>query len=1032
MQQNLILAGVGGQGILTIAKAISMAALCRGLQLKQSEVHGMAQRGGAVQSHLRISDRELMSDLIPLGKADLVVAVEPLEALRYVQYLGEAGTLIVSTNAYINIDNYPPVESVLDRIARLPRHVLVDAERLARLCGNARSANIVMLGAASTVLDLAYADLEHAVVDMFASKGPRAAEANRLALRVGRNAATAYVEALRRGQRPAQARAWVDGLTLEALAAEDGVETQALQRASQTETLSGAEAHACEQILRHVAQQGRTQLFEHEVYTLVELVGAIAPPRYVFVPAGELISENALEAFPGERVVLKAVSPEIVHKSDAGAVRFVPREHAAVTREIARMLDQHGAKAAVAGVLVVEFVESRDQSLGHELFVGIRSTREFGPVIAAGLGGVDTEFLAQKMRPGIAVAKAVARDVDAEAFLELFRRTAAYDLLAGRVRGHRRSVSDGELLRCFRAFLAIARHLCAGLGEDAPRLEELEVNPFAFRRQQLVPLDGRGRLGRPVAAPSPRPLDKVSRLLEPRSIAVLGVSSGAMNMGRIILNNIQRCGFPGEHLYILKDKEAQIDGVPCIPRLRDLPEPIDLLVVAAPAVQLPVIVEDVAASGKVASAILIPGGVGETEGTSDIERRVSEAIAAARRRPDHGPVFVGPNCLGIQSRPGRYDTFFIPRHKLPAPTDAPTRRCAIVSQSGAFIITRLSNLETLNPALSISIGNQADLTIGDFVRVLAERGDLDVIGVYAEGFRDHDGLDFLKAVEQAAAAGKVVVFYKAGRTESGRTAAAGHTAAVAGDYDVCQAAAAQAGAIVTDTFKEFEQVIELATALHGKSVRGRRIAAVSNAGYETVGMADTIRGARYEVAVPALEERTRSALIEILARHKLDKLVNPRNPLDLTPMAGDAAYEDCVRLLLEAGEFDAVVVSTVPLTPAMLTTADELKQPGSLAERIPTLFAKSAKPLVMVIDCGPVYDELARRIRTAGVPTFRTCDQAIRSLGRYLCHRAGDGAADAARGGKEASFPAPQTARSEPEAPVRAAQAHGPGSALSI
>lgn len=1015
MQQNLILAGVGGQGILTIARAVCIAALRRGLRVKQSEVHGMAQRGGAVQSHLRIADHELMSDLIPAGQCDLILAVEPLESLRYLAHLRDEGALIANTNAVVNMSNYPPIESVLERIARHPLHIMLDAERLARTVGAARSANIIMLGAASVALKLPVADLEDAVTEMFSAKGPKVVEANRLALLAGRTAAAAYLEGIRGGHSPAAVRAAVDALSLDQLIGLTGPDAPSSRPICTDAVLTRAEASACEQILENAAAEGRRQLFEHEVYTLIELVGAIAPPRYVFVPAGETLAETALADFPGERVVLKLVSPDVVHKSDVGAVRFVPREHDAVVREIGRMTEQAAGRADVRGVLVVEFVEQTAPAFGRELFVGIRATREFGPVIAAGLGGIDTEYLAERLRPGIAVAKAVAADVSAEQFMELFRRTAAYELLSGAARGRRRIVSDGELLRCFRAFLAIARHFCTA-GEGA-RLEELEVNPFALRNLQMTPLDGRGRLGTPAATTPPRPLEKVNKLLEPASIAVLGVSASSMNMGRIILNNIRRCGFDQRHLYVVKPDTAEIDGVRCLPRVAEAPEPIDLLVVAAPANQLPVVIDDVAASGKVASAILIPGGVGETEGSGEIEAKVHAAIASARTRPDGGPVFVGPNCLGIQSRPGRYDTYFIPQHKLDAHFGAPARRCALVSQSGAFIITRLSNLQTLDPALAISIGNQADLTIADFVAVLAHRDDIDVIGVYVEGLRDLDGVAFLRAVERATAAGKVVVFYKAGRTESGRSAAAGHTASVAGDYDVCQAAAAQAGAIVTDTFKEFEQIIELATALHDKRVGGKRIAALSNAGYETVGMADTIRGVRYEVSMPAMGAATSARLCDALKSHGLERLVNARNPLDLTPMATDAAYEDCVRILLEAEEFDAVVVSTVPLTPAMKTTADELREPGSLAERLPRLFAETDKPLIFVVDCGPVYDPLARAIRAAGIPVFRTCDQAIRSLGRYLCHRAPQPAPPATRPEAPAATAGNGTTRATPKRP---------------
>ena len=503
----------------------------------------------------------------------------------------------------------------------------------------------------------------------------------------------------------------------------------------------------------------------------------------------------------------------------------------------------------------------------------------------------------------------------------------------------------------------------------------------------MIPLDGRGRLGSSIKTPPPRPIDKVRNLLEPQSIAVLGVSSKSHNFGRVILNNVKDYGFPTEHLYIVKDGETEIDGVKCYPSVAALPEPIDMVVMAVPAPQLPAVIDDVSESGKVASVILIPGGVGETEGSGDLEAETRAAITRAHTRADRGPVFVGPNSMGVQSRVGHYDTFFIPKAKLDNRKHAPPRPIAFVSQSGAFIITRLSTLETLDPAMALSIGNQFDLSISDYVRIIAQREDINAIGVYAEGFADMDGLAFLRAIEEATAAGKTVVFYKAGRTPTGRTAAAGHTASVAGDYDVCRAAVTAAGALVTETFKEFEQVLELATALHDKPINGLRIGAISNAGYETVGMADSLRGPGYEITMPQLSGSTKAKLVATLTKHKLDRLVNARNPLDLTPMASDQAHEDCIRVLLETDEVDAVISAFVPLTPAMLTTESEIEKPGSMGERLPKLLAEANKPLIAVIDSGEQYDPLARMIRAGGVPVFRSCDQATRSLGRYMCHR---------------------------------------------
>jgi len=993
MQYNIILAGVGGQGILTIAQALSLAAMRRGWNVKQAEVHGMAQRGGAVQSHLRLSDGEIYSDLIPHGCADMILAVEPLEALRYLSYLRERGSIIASTRPFVNIPDYPPIEGVLDQITKHPNHVLIDADRVARAAGSGRAANTVMLGAASGFTGLGATELEAAINQMFERKGRNVVEVNQRAMRFGRSAAGAYVDALQRGVRPKEVRQWIETLSTEALESADGVELTEIELPATDCELSRAEGHAVAQLLDEVYSTGRRQLYEHEVYRLVVLVGAISPPHHVFLPRGRTISAEQLDRFAGDKVVLKLVSPEIVHKTEAGGVVFVAKELDGVTHEANALVQRHVAAGAdVAGVLVVEFVERAGSGFGQELFVGIRSTREFGAIIAAGLGGVDTEYLANKMRPGLAVAKALAVDTSPEEFLELFKQTAGYEILAGRARGHQRVVSDGELLRCFRAFIAVARRVCVDRGEEGPDLGELEVNPFAFTRQRMTPLDGRGRLGTATKTPPPRPLSKVDRLLEPDSIAVLGVSTRQTNFGRIILQNIMDCGYPTERLWVIKKDTDTIDGVRCIPNIAALPEKTDLLVVAATSQAAPQLIDEIIESRKIASVILISGGIGEKEGTEEIEARVRGAIAASRGRPDGGPIVLGGNCLGVRSRPGRYDTFFIPANKLDARRSAPPRRCALISQSGAFIISRMSNLELLDPTLAVSLGNQIDLTVSDLVRTVGERDDVDCIGVYVEGFNDLDGLDFVRSVKEVADAGKVVVFYKAGRTAPGRAATAGHTHSVAGDYDVCQTAVANAGGIVTDTFKEFEQLMELGTALHPKKVAGRRIGVISNAGYETVGMADATTGTRYQLEIPALSEAAADGIRTTLARYKLDSLVNVCNPLDLTPMAGEDVYEECIAAMLNDAGIDAVIVSIVPLTPQLGTTADELRNAGTLAARLPVLMRNAPKPIVAVVDSGAPYEPLVHALREGGVPTFRSSDQAVRSLGRYLCHRSERGA----------------------------------------
>ena len=185
MKKDIILAGVGGQGILSIAACIGFASLEEDLFLKQAEVHGMSQRGGAVQSHLRISSNEIASDLIPEGKTDLIVAVEPMEALRYLPMLAKDGWIITSTNPFINIPDYPETTAIMAELAKQKNIVTIDADQIAKDCGNVKSANMVIFGASAPFLGLKSESVETAIKKLFGGKGEDVVAMNLKAARAG-------------------------------------------------------------------------------------------------------------------------------------------------------------------------------------------------------------------------------------------------------------------------------------------------------------------------------------------------------------------------------------------------------------------------------------------------------------------------------------------------------------------------------------------------------------------------------------------------------------------------------------------------------------------------------------------------------------------------------------------------------------------------------------------------------------------------------------------------------------------------------
>ncbi len=756
--------------------------------------------------------------------------------------------------------------------------------------------------------------------------------------------------------------------------------------------------HLRDTLLRDCLARGAHVLLEDEAYRLLEAEGFTVPVTRL-VRSPEEVTDDLLAALPGPRVILKLASRRITHKTDVGGIRIVARDPSVVAPAVhdivSRVASTHDP-GAVDGVLIAELVDFVPR-FGHELLAGFRLDGAFGPVVSLGVGGIHTEFFHRHLSRASSLRSCSAFFLRVD---DLVRGSAIEAPLAGTLRGQTGAPVRSEVLEAFLEALARMARDEAARSQGEPRIAELEINPVVIDVSgRLVVLDALARVEPAPAVRPARPLAKIRHLLRPSSALVAGASTKGMNSGRIILRNLlEGGGVSKDRVYCLHPSAEEIDGVRCFSRVADLPERIDMAVIAVPAAGgADAIVADLVAAEAVHSITLIPGGFAETEGGKERERRIREALAASHARPDGGVILNGGNCLGIVSNPGGYNTFFLPKYKLPF-TPARGDNLAAISQSGAYLVTQASTFDgVINSRYSISVGNQVDLTIGDYLSYLVDEEGLDVFSVYVEGFQPGDGLQFLQATRRATEAGKTVLLYKAGRSPEGAKAASSHTASMVGDYDTAEALATQAGAVVCDTLDEFQDLTLAFTLLASRKPRGRRVGVVTNAGFEATTAADRLG----ELRLATLSADTLAALASVLP----EDVIDPHNPLDVTPVTTTEKFVRCVEIMASDPEVECLVVSPVPPTPALDNLApsdahhENAFDPSSLPSRLAAFFRTSTIPVVFCVDSGPLYDPMVRILMEAGAPCYRHIDRAMRALSTFVATRLRDPAGQGPPGG---------------------------------
>ena len=489
----------------------------------------------------------------------------------------------------------------------------------------------------------------------------------------------------------------------------------------------------------------------------------------------------------------------------------------------------------------------------------------------------------------------------------------------------------------------------------------------------IVALDGVGlRAEESPAEPCPVPLLDDS-FLNPRRIAVAGVSAKAGSVGGLILENLRQSLLPENGLLVVKPGVDYISGIRCVPNVAALADdPVDVLIVALPAERCVQMVEQLCTAGGGAAVIfIVAGGIGDGADQSGFGDRLSELIESRRKSGQWCPAIVGPNGLGMLLSPLKLNSLFIPQSKLNVGF-RPGSDVALISQSGAFLITRLSRHSNLSLKYGLSIGNQLDMKLSDFMALMVRDKSVRVLGVYVEGFVGADVQIVAKLVEEFRAEDRHVIIYKGGRSQLGQTAAAGHTGAMMGDYHVQKRLLHKAGAVLTESFNQFNAVLKWMAAYPDLRTLGE-LAIVTNAGYETVGSVDTLGDVDSD-RLYKLNEDDRTALAGVLKRHGMQGLVAASNPLDLTPMADEAVYLDCVTTMIEFGA-GVVMLGLVPLSEQLDT--HQLTQAEAFAGELKPLAQSSGCLIGIVIDAGVPYQRYKAVFERQGFPVFTGMDMAV-------------------------------------------------------
>jgi acetyl coenzyme A synthetase (ADP forming)-like protein len=676
----------------------------------------------------------------------------------------------------------------------------------------------------------------------------------------------------------------------------------------------------------------RQLISEAKGYEILHNIGVPIPRYALATTITEAIAAADSTGFP---LVLKIVSPQIIHKSDAGGVITGIRNTEVLLGAYDKIISNvlaYNPSATIEGVMVEQQLEK-----GLEIIIGGRIDPAFGKVITIGMGGTLVELIKDV---SIRVLPVTVTDIKA-----MLNELNGYRLIKG---FRNEPPRDRDAL--VNLIDTIARFFM-----DTTDIVEFDINPVFLYEHGVCAVDARfytDDAPAPVTTKPVRPLTK--DLLKIKSIALVGASIEPNKVGYAVLRNL--LSFPGT-LYPVNPKHQQILGRATYPSLTSIPGPVDVAVVVVPARAVPSIVEEAGMKGT-PLVVIISSGFRES-GSAGIE--LEERVTTIAQQ--YGIRIMGPNCLGVMFPHQGINTTFDPVSPKPG-------NLAFLSQSGAIITTMVdwSLPEEIGFSEVISVGNQADLTFEDYILFAADDPDTKAIIMYVEQI--HNGRRFMEIVRQVTPRMPVVVI-KAGSSKIGRMTAASHTGSLAGSYDVYQAAFWQSGVIPARSMREAFQTAEL-LASEGYP-KGIRAIVISNAGGFAVLASDYAEQMGIEMV-----EFPHTVIKELDSILPVDW--NRRNPID---MVGDASADRFARtfdvMIRNQELWDIAFIVAVPSA-----ISDPIRVANELVR-----FSKSTHK--MIVGCmigGDSMKTPLRILRDSGIPNFPDLEDAFKAVGnicRHIC-----------------------------------------------